>query len=161
MDIISTIKSNSLYFENMEQYYPLIMGGIVVFCFFLYILLKPNKSKRSHTKQIHDLTEMMIRNKGTIQSFELMVGTLLKKMEKFEASLKSYDMELEKIAAMCKFLDEETSDGFESVYLQMDKNKKFIIGKYKSMKSDIKTLHDAIFVPEDEDEDQNDSEYVE
>ena len=144
--------------ENIQYYLPLIAGSLIIMVFVIFILTRP-KRQRSHTKQLHDLTEMVLRNKATIESFELMVGTLLKKVERFESELYDDQTRFNNLVDMCKTLGDETSERFQTVYKLMEKNQKTLITKQKTIKEDIKIIHDAIFVPDNEDDEDSDYNY--
>lgn len=158
IDTFETIKNNfqTLNYETLQHYFPLIIGSLVIM---IFMICNRPKQKRSHTKQIHDVTEMVIKNKAIIGSFELMVGTLMKKMEKFETVLYENNCEIKKLMAMYESLDHATNDSFVITSKVVTENHKNLLRKHQNLKEEIKIIHDAIFVPDEED-DENDSDYV-
>ena len=137
-----------ILFDNLMKIEYLVFVQTV---FILYLLFKSWKLDISNiTKNYHNTREETLKNKATIESFKLMVGSLLIKMEKFEE--RQYDIK----------------DHIKIINKKIKEQKYYIDGKlalldqdYDNLRSDIKIINDAIFIPDDEDDDPNDSDYVE
>ncbi len=173
---------------NQTQVTIILMAGMLLYTLgwlvFHCAKSKTVSSRKNRDKVINELHDTALKNTATIESFSLMVGELLKKVEGFEIRLGSFETKLEKFEHKLSEAEGYLDDELPAELGVLSKNIKKLTGALAQVSNhqknvdnklgdfdnngycqfcdrtttELRNLRDAIFVPVEEDDEQ-DSDY--
>ena len=137
---------------NYSQLTYFITPVLLIMYYFL------TKDERISRKRIREMNQDMIRNNAILESLLLTIGKMMKQQSDATLYLDGLDDKINKLEEVINNLMELNCKNGNFNHDDYDYFKDLVYGNFKLIQGELKILHDATFLPDDNNDQDSDYE---